>query len=183
MLISFLSSWWHSNNWFCAVSPACCSTRKHEHCQVLPSCQKMQNFAQHRLAQNALGKQKVKVSLDWDYFGLHTDLPSESDVRVHLALLIVGIVLIFLMNLFLQCWRGCIKQGQKINVKNTELISSWKISMNKLVALPLLPYCLRVDLMIGFGATLFARFSVTDVVCGSIAQCKIRTANRKSKSS
>ena len=76
-----------------------------------------------------------------------------------------------------------IKQGQKINVKNTELISSWKISMNKLVALPLLPYCLRVDLMIGFGATLFARFSVNDLGCGSIAQCKIRTANRKSKSS
>ena len=55
--------------------------------------------------------------------------------------------------------------------------------MNKLVALPLLPYCLRVDLMIGFGATLFARFSVTDLGCGSIALCKIRTANRKSKSS
>ena len=103
------------------MSPGCCSTRKHEHYQVLPSCQKMQNFAQHRLAQNTLGKQKVKVSLDWDYFGLRTDLPSVSDVRVHLALIIVAIVLIFLMNLFLQCWRGCIKHGQKINVKNTEL--------------------------------------------------------------
>ena len=136
--------------------------------------------------QNTHGKQKVKVFLEHlgtSRFRIYTNLCTATQVRVHLTLVVVAIVLIFLMNFFLQWWRGCIKQGQKINVKNTELISSWKISMNKLVALPLLPYCLRVDLMIGFGATLFARFSVNDLGCGSIAQCKIRTANRKSKSS
>ena len=80
----------------------------------------------HCPMQNTHGKQKVKVFLEHlgtSRFRIYTNLRTATEVGVHLTLVVVGIVLIFLLHLFLQCWKHKARANNKPT--NTSLLDSW----------------------------------------------------------